>query len=384
MPPIFIETTNQLGNVRAADWNALLPDDNPFLKHEFLSGLETFSCVTDRTGWHVNHILAKNKNGQLIGAMPVYLKNNSFGEFVFDWSWASAYENTGLRYYPKLVSAVPYTPVTGPRLLISGQANQNEVADKLIHYLKQYIEDNDLSGFHCLFPPCDKVEAFTRHELLKRSGWQYHWQNQGYEDFEHYLSFFRSRKRKNTRRERRKIEDSGIHIRALHGGELDESQWETVYGYYQSTFLRKGNYPALTLDFFKHLSRVMPGHLVIVLAEHKSRPIAAAINFRDDKRLYGRYWGSEVRFQNLHFEVCFYAGIEYCIKNKLQVFEPGAQGEHKITRGFLPVETCSMHWIADIRFRAGIAEFLQREHQAMTRYRVELDKLSPFRERENE
>jgi hypothetical protein len=379
MSHVQIEVIDQISGIERSAWNALLPDSNPFLRHEFLSGLETYHCVTPDTGWYAKHFLAKNDQGQLIGAMPAYLKDNSFGEFVFDWSWATAYENAGLIYYPKLVSAIPFTPVTGPRLLIPHQVNREVVSHALIKAAKDYVDANKLSSFHCLFPDISDINHFSKHQLLKRSAYQYHWHNQDYQDFEHYLSFFRSRKRKNIHRERRQVKEAGVLSRVLRGNELDEEQWQTVYRYYRSTFLKKGNYPALTLEFFKYLATVMPDSLVIVLAEHNDQSIAAAINFRSDDRLYGRYWGSESRFQNLHFEVCFYAGIEYCIQNKLQAFEPGAQGEHKITRGFLPAETCSLHWIADPRFRAAIADFLQREQLSLRQYRTQLDTLSPFR-----
>ncbi|MBN1379894.1 MAG: N-acetyltransferase [Gammaproteobacteria bacterium] len=384
MPSFQIHIVNQISDVDQNEWNALLPDSNPFLRYEFLAGLETCGCITADTGWQANHFLIKNNQNQLVGAMPAYLKQNSFGEFVFDWSWASAYENVGLRYYPKLVSAIPFTPVTGPRLLTGQHANRETINQFLIDAIKDDVDKNSFSSFHCLFPEQDHLDQLVEHQLLARVAYQYHWHNQHYQDFDHYLSFFRSQKRKNVKRERRRVNESGIQIRVLHGDELNDEQWNTVYHYYRSTFLKKGNYPALTLEFFKHLAVSMPANLVIVLAEYKNQSIAAAINFRSDDRLYGRYWGSEIQFQNLHFEVCFYAGIEYCINNGLNAFEPGAQGEHKITRGFLPTETYSMHWIADPRFRTAIKDFLRREQQAIKQYKPQLDKLSPFRASDSE
>jgi hypothetical protein len=378
MTNITIQVIDRIDGIDPAAWNALLPDSNPFLRHEFLAGLENHGCISEHTGWSPQHFVAKNEQNELTGAMPAYLKYNSFGEFVFDWSWASAYENAGLAYYPKLVSAVPYTPVTGPRLLVHPQADRAAVSEALINAAKKHVRDNRLSGFHCLFPDDADSGVLNGQQLLQRTAWQYHWHNRGYRDFEHYLSFFRSRKRKNVRHERRHVLDTGIQLRVLHGDELDEDQWRTVYRYYCSTFQKKGNYPALTAAFFQHLATVMPRNLVIVVAEYQSQIIAAAINLCSKERLYGRYWGSELDVQHLHFEVCFYQGIEYCIRNGLQAFEPGAQGEHKITRGFLPVKTYSMHWIEDIRFRTAIADFLQREEQALAQHGVQLDKLSPF------
>ncbi len=382
MPHFNIQIIDQLSNIDCTAWNALLPDSNPFLRHEFLSGLETHGCITGNTGWLAKHFLAFDEKGKLAGALPMYLKSNSFGEFVFDWSWVSAYEDAGLAYYPKLISAIPYTPVTGPRLLIAKNQNREVISETLLQNIKEHIDSQQLSSFHCLFPPTSELTHFSEQHLLKRLAFQYHWENNSYESFEHYLSFFRSRKRQNVKRERRLIKESNITLHVLHGNEMDEQQWQTAYRFYQSTFLRKGNYPALTLNFFKSLANTMPNSIVVVLAEHKGQYIAAAINLRSDERLYGRYWGCEVPFQNLHFEVCFYTGIDYCIKNSLKFFEPGAQGEHKITRGFLPTETYSMHWIADPRFRAAISGFLQREQQALSHYRPQLDKLSPFRESE--
>ena len=382
MLPGRLEIISRISAINRDDWNALLPDSNPFLRHEFLSGLELHGCLTTANGWQACHFVIRDETEKLIGAMPAYLKFNSFGEFVFDWSWASAYEEAGLEYYPKLISAVPFTPVTGPRLLTARQTNRNGISDALINAAKEFINKNELSGFHCLFPDADNLTSFTENKLLQRSDYQYHWQNDNYQDFEHYLSFFRSQKRKNVRRERRHVYDSGIRLRILHGDEMNDEQWQTVFQYYRSTFMKKGNHPALTYAFFRHLATTMPRNLVIVLAEYKGQAIAAAINLRSDDRLYGRYWGCEVEFQNLHFEVCFYAGIEYCINNGLQAFEPGAQGEHKISRGFLPTETHSMHWIAEPRFRAAIADFLQRERQIMQQQRQQLDRLSPFRHTE--
>lgn len=381
MPEPDLQTTQNLSSVDPDEWNALT-DGNPFLEHAFLSGLEIHGCLGPAVGWLPNHFLLRDGAGRLIGAMPAYVKTNSFGEFVFDWSWAAAYERAGLHYYPKLVCSIPFTPVTGPRLLTAAGADRDALADQLIAGAVHWAGENRLSGAHWLFPDRHSRGALEARELLPRLNYQYHWRNDGYQDFEHFLSFFRSRKRKNVRRERRLVRESGIHVRALAGNELDFQQWQTVYGFYRSTFLMKGNYPALTEAFFHHLARTMGANLVVVLAEKDGEPVAAAINLRSDTHLYGRYWGSNIDFDSLHFDVCFYHGIEYCIEHGLKVFEPGAQGEHKITRGFLPTETWSMHWIADRRFRAAIADFLERERDALRECRPELDALSPFRRSE--
>lgn len=361
-------------------WNALLPDSNPFLRHEFLAALETQGCL-EQTGWTPNHLVVRDATGKLIGAMPAYLKTNSFGEFIFDWSWASAYERAGMDYYPKLVCAVPYTPATGPRLLTGDNADKT-VKHQLLQAGIDFAREHRLSSVHWLFPQGDDRQSLAANDLLLRLNYQYHWQNRAYTDFEHYLSFFRSRKRKQIRHERAVVHEAGIRMRLLHGDELDDQLWDIVYGFYQSTFMKKGNYPALTLSFFKALAATMGRNLVIILAEYKGNFVAGSICFRSDDTLYGRYWGCSREFKDLHFETCFYRGIEYCIAEGLQRFEPGAQGEHKITRGFLPVETWSAHWIGNNGFRRAIADFLVREQTALTEYRKELDAMSPFRHEE--
>ncbi len=379
LPTVQTVTLNTLADVDPGEWNALLPDSNPFLRHEFLHGLEIYNCVGKHVGWLPQYFLVKDETGHLLGAMPAYLKHNSFGEFVFDWSWAAAYENRGMDYYPKLVSSIPFTPVTGPRLLLAHNTDQRKISRLLIKSTLDFVEEHKLSSAHWLFVSNTDKTFFETEGLLKRLNYQYHWCNQNYESFDHYLSFFRSRNRKKTRREREHVTDAGISTRVLHGHDMSEALCETVYGFYQSTFLKKGNYPALTLDFFKTMANTMGQNMVVVLAEHHGDCIAGAINFRSDDTLYGRYWGCTQEFNSLHFEVCFYKGIEYCIDQQLQYFEPGAQGEHKITRGFLPVETWSTHWIGDGAFRTAIAGFLQHEQTALRQHRPKLDDMSPFR-----
>lgn len=375
------EIVTELASIGRDEWNALLSDDNPFLRHEFLAALESEGCLGETVGWLPNHFIARDNEDKLVGAMPAYIKTNSFGEFVFDWSWASAYERAGLVYYPKLVCAVPFTPATGPRLLIAKNVDKPAVAGALIDSAVDYLHEKQLSSAHWLFPQAADMDMLKTHDMLTRLGYQYHWFNRDYEDFEHYLSFFRSRKRKQVRYERRDVATAGITTRILHGDELDDELWEIVYRFYKDTFLKKGNYPALTLNFFKMLAQSMGKNIVVVLAEYHGEFVAGSICFRSDTTLYGRYWGCTQEFRSLHFEVCFYRGIEYCIEHKLQTFEPGAQGEHKIARGFLPTETWSTHWIADPRFRAAIADFLGRETTAMIDYRRQLDEMSPFRDK---
>lgn len=378
MPILKTDIVTELASIGRDEWNALLPDSNPFLRYEFLAALESENCLGEHVGWSPNHFIARNTEGTLVGAMPAYLKTNSFGEFVFDWSWASAYERAGLPYYPKLVCAIPFTPATGPRFLIAKNEDKSAITGTLIDSAVNYLHEKQLSSGHWLFPVSADLEILKARDMLPRLGYQYHWHNRDYADFEHYLSFFRSRKRKQVRYERRDVVTAGITTRILHGDELDDDLWETIYRFYKDTFLKKGNYPALTLAFFKTLSQSMGRNIVVVLAEYRGEFIAGSICFRGSDTLYGRYWGCTQEFRSLHFEVCFYRGIEYCIQEKLQCFEPGAQGEHKIARGFLPTETWSAHWIADPRFRAAIADFLDRETTALIDYRRQLDEMSPF------
>lgn len=377
--PYSLQIIKNLAEIPAEEWDQLLNDDQPFLSHAFLNALEQHGCLGSKVGWLPHHFVLRDDTGRLLAACPSYIKTNSFGEFVFDWSWASAYEQHQIPYYPKLLSAVPFTPVGGQRLLLAQQDNTDELANQLIRGMLDSVHAHGFSSMHVLFPNDTDLQRLQGEQLLPRLGYQYHWHNIGYADFEHYLSFFRSRKRKKVRNERNSVRDTGITTRILHGDEIDTALWEQLFSFYQYTFLKKGNYPALTLPFFQTISPILGRRLVVIIAEYRGEIIAAAINFRDEHRLYGRYWGCKEEVNNLHFEVCFYKGIEYSIDENLDYFEPGAQGEHKITRGFLPRPTWSAHWIEDTRFRPAIADFLEREHKAMREYRVELDSLSPFR-----
>ena len=373
---------SSLNDVSRDAWNALLGTQIPFLSYEFLSALEKHHCVGESTGWIPQHVLIY-ENEILLGAMPQYLKTNSYGELVFDWAWAEAYQRSGLDYYPKLVAAIPYTPATGPRLLISPDADRNIVAPRLIQTALEYAKQHNISSLHCLFPHAEDLQQFQQQGLMIRLGCQFHWNNlpgeQHYRDFDDYLDHFTSSKRKKIRRERRQVTESGVTLRRLYGRELSDEQWLSVHRHYCSTFDRLSGYATLSLDFFRELSQTMPQQLIVMLAEHDGKSVASAICFRDNNTLYGRHWGCDAHFQNLHFEACYYQGLEYCIEHKLQRFDPGAQGEHKISRGFLPTPTWSAHWIADPTFKSAIADFLQRETLGMQHYIKELNEHSPFK-----
>jgi len=390
-----LSVIDNLQSVPAEEWNALAGTDIPFLSHEFLSALERHHCVGAAAGWTPQHLLlydaGSNDSGsnvrdnreKLVGAVPQYLKTNSYGELVFDWAWADAYHRSGRHYYPKLVVAIPYTPATGPRILIHPDADPDAVANALIEHALENAKTSGVSSLHWLFPNDRDLQRLKDHGLMPRLGCQFHWhnssQNGGYRDFDDYLERFTSKNRKKIKRERRQVIESGVVLSRLHGDEITEEQLQAVHRHYTSTFDRKGGYATLSLGFFQELAQTMPRQMVIILAEYDKRPVASAICFRDDHSLYGRHWGCDRRFQNLHFEACYYQGLEYCIEHGLSRFDPGAQGEHKISRGFLPTATWSAHWIADPDFRQAIADYLGRETLGMQDYIQELGEHSPFK-----
>ncbi|MCW8922419.1 MAG: GNAT family N-acetyltransferase [Gammaproteobacteria bacterium] len=366
-----ISTVDSLSTVNAGQWNALAGEDNPFIQYDFLRALEQHDCLHE-WGWQPQHILI-HENDELIGACPAYLKNNSYGEFVFDWAWADAYQRNQLNYYPKLVISVPYTPAQGPRLL--ARNNDKTIKMKLIETAIEYVEKEKLSSAHWLFCEDDDINTLNKENLLMRFDYQFHWQNHDYENFEHFLAQLSSKKRKNIKRERRIVANNNIRMIVKPGSELSEEEWQTLYNFYQITFMKKSGTATLTLEFFQ----AMAHKLVAIFAQHENKIVAGAICFQGKNTLYGRHWGCYENYDSLHFEACYYTGIEYCIKHGLKYFEPGAQGEHKISRGFLPVKTQSAHYIADKNFRNAINDFLQRERRAMLDYGKELNQASPFK-----
>ncbi|MBS0557037.1 MAG: N-acetyltransferase [Proteobacteria bacterium] len=362
-----------LSEIDAAHWNALLPDDNPFIDHAFLSGLERHACLDAAHGWTPHH-LGLYESDALVAAAPLYLKTNSHGEYVFDWSWASAYARNGLDYYPKLLCAVPYSPVTGPRLL--GDPALRSIA---IDAIRHECERLGLSSAHVNF--CTEADAGTLREhrdWLPRFDWQFHWTHRGWRDFRDFLDSLKPKKRKNIRQERAHVTRAGVHCEIRHAGEIDGQTWRCIHALYAATFDEKGNFAALTLDFFRHFGQAMPNRVLAVLAWRGDEIIAAALLLRSRDTLYGRYWGCREAVPGLHFEACYYQGIEYCLRHGLRRFEPGAQGEHKLARGFLPELTRSFHYVADPGFRAAIGDALAREAIALNAYRDELLAHSPY------
>lgn len=363
----------RLAEVDAARWDALRGNDDPFTSHAFLSGLEATGCLRPRWGWNPHHLLIENGAGELQAAAPCYLKTNSHGEFVFDHAWADAYFRAGLDYFPKLLVAVPYSPVTGPRLLCGGDAR---LRAELLGALESFVSEHRLSGAHINFHPADEAPEAG---WLARTDLQFHWHNAGYAGFEDFLAALSAKKRKNLRQERAQVARAGIRLRRVHGDEASEAEIAVAHRLYCRTFDDKGNHAALTLDFFRHLARALGRGLLLVLAEREDQIIAMALCLRSGDALYGRYWGCFEEVPGLHFECCYHQGIEYCIEQGLKRFEPGAQGEHKLARGFLPTPTHSSHHLPMPAFREAVARSLEDERLWLAQYRQELLAHSPYR-----
>ena len=361
------------------DWNRLTDVDTPFLRHEFLAAMERHQCVGESFGWLPCHLALRSSEDELVAAAPCYLKLNSYGEFVFDWAWADAYRRCGLRYYPKLVVASPYTPATGPRILVADGPRKEEQTEALIRGSLDIAEQLGVSSLHWLFTTDAETQALEQKGHMRRVGCQFHWENPGYNDFDHFLSTFSSAKRKQVRRERRRVADAGIRFRLLSGDEVSDEEWVTFEQLYRNTFDKRGGFPTLSLGFFREIGRTLADHCLLVLARHQGEIVAAAFDLVGARSLYGRHWGCFADFHSLHFETCYYQGLDYCIQRGLSRFEPGAQGEHKISRGFLPTPTWSAHWIADSRLRQAIGHFLSHERDDMEDYLFELNERSPYK-----
>jgi hypothetical protein len=354
-------------------WNALA-GRQPFVRHSFFRALHDSGSVGPRTGW-TPRFLSLQRAGAPVAALALYEKTHSMGEFVFDWTWAEAYHRAGLSYYPKLVTAVPFTPVPGTRLLSTDAPARAELIDAAIDHARR----SGQSSWHVLFAREEEAEALADRGLLLRHGVQFHWRNDGYRDFQDFLDRLSRDKRKKVRQERRRVADAGIALRRLAGSEITPELWRFFYRCYSNTYAQRGRPPYLNPDFFERLGAAMPENLLLVLALREGREIAAALNVLDDERLYGRYWGALEYVPALHFEVCYYQGIEVCIERGLLAFEGGAQGEHKLARGLMPVRTCSAHWIRDARFADAIGRHLARESEAIEAYIEELMEHAPFR-----
>ena len=373
-----LEIVDSLAGVPAAAWNRLAGDD-PFLRHEFLSALHETGCATPDTGWTPQFLLVRDR-GRLAAAAPLYLKTHSYGEYVFDWAWADAYYRHGLHYYPKLLSAIPFTPVGGMRMLAESDALRAGLIDAALELAREL----GVSSLHCLFPPAAEAELMAARGMMLRRGVQFHWSNRGYTDFDGFLAGMNHDKRKKIRQERRRVRESGIAFEWREGSDITGPDWRFFTRCYRQTYREHRSTPYLNLEFFERLGRTMPENLLLVTALRDGQPIAASLNVHNSRRLCGRYWGAVEHYPALHFEACYYQVIEYCIARGIQTFEGGAQGAHKMARGLLPVETCSAHWLAQPQFAAAVGEFLARETRGMVHHIDELAEHSPFKRADTE
>ncbi|PRG19828.1 GNAT family N-acetyltransferase [Burkholderia multivorans] len=370
--------------VAADEWNALLARDaqpTPFLRHEFLDALHVARCAVDETGWSPHFVtLTDARTGRLAAAAPVYAKQHSYGEYVFDWAWADAYQRNGLSYYPKLLCAVPFTPVQGTRLL----AVDDDARRRLAATLLAFAEQSDTSSLHVLFPTGEEARLLESMGMMLREGVQFHWINDGYRHFDDFLGTLEQKKRKNIRAERRKVRDAGVTFRRLTGERITDADWRFFTRCYRQTYREHYSSPYLNLDFFRAIGATMPENLLLVIAEADGQPIASALAvYRRGEHgggtLYGRYWGAIEHVPCLHFETAYYQLLEFCIEARLDTFEGGAQGEHKLARGFLPTVTHSAHWLAHPAFADAVAHFLERETEHIHAYVDELREHDPFR-----
>lgn len=362
--------------IPAAAWNALAGGDYPFIRHEFLHALEASGAASPQTGWTPRHLVL-HQGECLVGIMPLYHKAHSMGEYVFDWSWADAWERAGGRYYPKALTAIPFTPAPGPRLLLAEDIEPLQARRKLL----QTLDGKGLSSWHLLYAEAEEVSAWQAAcpELIARRGVQFQWRDDGYSDFTDFLSTLTSKRRKAIRRERRRVAEQGIELRRLEGSAITAEDLAHFYRCYQLTYLERGQRGYLSLNFFQRLLDSMPECLLLVQARHRERPVAAALFIQGRYTLFGRYWGAEVVSDGLHFEACYYQGIEHCLARGLRCFDPGTQGEHKLSRGFLPQRLTSLHWIANPQLNAGVERFCTEESVAVEEYCQSAMQASPFR-----
>ena len=376
---ITIQLVSSMQEIDAKAWDALvfgreLADCTPLLRHAFLSALENSGSVGAGTGWKPQPLIVKQGN-QLIGAMPLYLKSHSYGEYVFDWAWADAYQRSGLDYYPKLLSAIPFSPITSARLLTSNI----DVQLLMIEALENALQSNQLSSAHVLFPDDVCAAQFEAAGWLKRTGVQFRWQNKNYADFEAFLATLSHDKRKKIHQERKKIHNAGVVCRHIKGADATVSDWNFFYQCYSNTYREHHSTPYLTRAFFDEIGKTMPNNVLLMLAEIDGKPIASTLNIYNQHTLYGRYWGATQFVSGLHFELCYYQAQMFCIAEKITYFEGGAQGEHKLARGFEPRPTCSFHKIAHPDFESAIKQFLLREQAGIAAYTTELEERVPFK-----
>ena len=373
MSPPVVKIIENIADIPAADWD-LLSGGDPTLSHAFFYALQESGCATPKFGWKAQ-FLTLWQDGRLLGAMPLYLKMNSFGEHVFDFAWADAYLRHGLRYYPKLLCAVPFTPVSGKRIL----AASSELRSLLLQHALQFAKDLGVSSLHCLFLNEPDIQEAQSQGMLMRQDVQFHWQNPGYRDFDDFLATLSRDKRKRIKQERRKVNEAGIELSCVTGCEATSEQWAFFASCYLHTMQLHNSPHQLNEDFFQRIGAALPQHTLLVIASRDGKPIASALNYVTDTALYGRSWGTFEFHSGLHFEVCYYQAMEFCITHNLRTFEGGAGGEHKLARGFLPVTTRSAHWLAHPQFAQAVEDYLKSEAGAISEYVDELNERSPFK-----
>jgi predicted N-acyltransferase len=372
-PPLVVRGDTPLAAIPADMWDALAPGQ-PLLSHAFLSALAESGCVGPETGWEPRFVTAWAGDA-LAGALPLYAKMHSYGEYVFDWAWADAYRRYRRRYYPKLVAAIPFTPTPGPRLLAHGDAPRRA----LLAHARGLLDGGAYSSLHVLFAPEAEIALCAAEGLMVRSGVQFHWENPGYRDFADFLAAFNHEKRKKVKQERRKLAETGVRFTRKVGSEIGAADWAFFHACYEGTYHAHGSSPYLTLDFFEQIGATMPQHLLMVQGHRDGQPICAALDIFDADTLWGRYWGARAYVPGMHFEACYYQAIEFCIERGIRRFEGGAQGVHKLARGLLPVSTHSAHAIADPDFAAAIEDFCKRERVDVAHTIDELEAATPFR-----
>ena len=381
--PTTVNVLGSINEVEAAEWDACAGATNPFCHHGFLSALEDSGSADADSGWMARHLIIRDETGQLVASAPLYLKSHSYGEYVFDWGWADALERAGGRYYPKLQSAVPFRPVTGQRLLVRDDlalALRNELSHALAEAMVTLAGRLGVSSLHVTFPTEDEWRHFGEHGMLMRLGQQFHWQNQDYSSFDDFLAGLTSRKRKAIRKERASVAALGLDFRVLSGSELTEAHWDAFYRFYRDTTDKKWGQNYLNRDFFSLLGERMGDHVVLVVVEDAGRPVAGALNLKNADTLFGRNWGCDADYKFLHFEACYYQAIEYAIRHGMKWVEAGAQGPHKVQRGYLPNATYSAHWIADPAFRSAVERFVEDERRQTQHEMQFLAEGSPFRQ----
>ncbi|MDI1277837.1 GNAT family N-acetyltransferase [Methylobacter sp.] len=374
-----VKQIHSMAQVDSTVWNRLAGDAYPFLRHEFLLALEQSGSVSEQTGWEPSHLLVMDED-ELVAFMPLYLKRHSWGEYVFDHQWAQAYQQQGIDYYPKWLTAIPLTPCQGERIVFAEAVNPVEVMQLLLDFIKQLSDKLGISSWHCLFPVEQQAELLRSLGLSIREGVQFHWFNRGYGDFNDFLQTLNAGKRKMLKRERRRVSEQGVSLLRIAGPDVSEVQWRAFFQFYTMTYLKRGSQPYLNPAFFQQIAATMGEQLLLVLAVKDDNYIAAALSFVGADTLYGRYWGCHEEYNSLHFEVCYYQGLDYCIEHGLKRFDSGAQGEHKIARGFEPITTYSAHWIKDARFAKAIGHFLVREQQAIRLYKQDAASYLPFKQ----